>query len=197
MTMHLTRRQSLVIGLAAGMPISAAAQDSTPNSELPADLKISKPLQTYLSTPRILGKGTYSVWGIDIYQATLWSSEKISQPDQWHTQRLALELKYARDFDGKDIAKRSVDEMHMQSPLPQDKAQAWLKTLEDLFPNVRKDQTLTGIYLPTANAHFLFNEKPIGSIADLELAQRFFAIWLSPKTSAQKLRKTLFGNLQN
>lgn len=195
MTLNLTRRQSIAIGLAAGFVLPAIAQDNPVKSPWPAELKIAKSLQNYLTTPRVLGKGTYSVWGLDIYHATLWGSEKIMHPDQWHTQRLALELRYARDFDGKDIAKRSVDEMHMQSPLAQDKAQAWLKTLESLFPNVRKDQTLTGIYLPGANSQFLSNENPIGSINDPDLAQRFFAIWLSPKTSAQKLRKALLGDL--
>ena len=195
MTSHFTRRQSIAIGVAAGFSFSAFAQDNTAKGQSPGDLKIPPSLRHYLTTPRLLGAGTYSVWGLDIYHATLWGSEKAMRPDQWHTQRLALELRYARDFDGKDIAKRSVDEMHMQSPLAQDKAQSWLKTLESLFPSVRKDQTLTGIYLPGANSQFLFNENPIGSINDPDLSQRFFAIWLSPKTSAQKLRRALFGEL--
>jgi hypothetical protein len=37
------------------------------------------------------------------------------------------------------------------------------------------------------------NNKPLGKIADAELAKRFFAIWLSPQTSAPELRKKLFA----
>jgi hypothetical protein len=33
----------------------------------------------------------------------------------------------------------------------------------------------------------------IGEIKDLELAKRFFDIWLSPQTSAPQLRKRLFA----
>jgi hypothetical protein len=128
-----------------------------------------------------------------VYWASLWSGENMLRPDQWQTQRLALELRYLRDFDGKDIAKRSVDEMHMQSPLSAETSSVWLKALEALFPNVRKGQSLTGIYVPNAGAQFLFNNKPLGTLADAELAKRFFAIWLSPQTSAPELRKKLFA----
>jgi hypothetical protein len=98
-----------------------------------------------------------------------------------------------KHFDGKDIAKRSVDEMHRQSPLSPETMNAWLKALEALFPNVLKGQSLTGIYVPNSSAQFLFNNKPLGKIADAELAKRFFAIWLSPQTSAPELRKKLFA----
>lgn len=193
--MHLSRRQSLIFGLAAGFGFTAAAQDNALKGEFSSELRMSKHLQHHLSAPRVVGKGIFSIWGLDIYQATLWGGDKPIHAENWQTQRLALELRYARDFDGKDIAKRSIDEIHMQSPLTQDKAQAWLKTLEGLFPSVRKNQTLTGIYLPTASSPFLFNDRVIGSISDIELSQRFFAIWLSPKTSAQKLRTQLFGDI--
>ena len=191
--MQLSRRQSLVFGLATGFNFCAAAQDNALKNALSPDLEISKHLQHHLIAPRVVGKGLFSVWGLDIYQATLWGGEKMLHSENWQTQRLALELRYARDFDGKDIAKRSIDEIHAQSPLTQDKAQAWLNTLEGLFPSVRKNHTLTGIYLPAASSPFLFNDKVIGSINDAELVQRFFAIWLSPKTSAPKLRRQLLG----
>lgn len=194
MTTDLTRRHAIILGLSAGINGSVFAQDIAVKISPSSDLKISKYLQQYLVTPRVAGQGAYSLWGFDIYHATLWRGEKSLSPEQWHTQRLALELRYARDFKGKDIAKRSIDEMHMQNPLPQEKAQSWLQILEAVFPDVCKDQTLTGIYLPTENSQFIFNDKLVGSIKDADLAERFFAIWLSPKTSAQKLRKQLFGD---
>lgn len=153
----------------------------------------AKSLQAYLAQPKVVGQGTYRVWGLDIYQATLWHNESGFQADQWPTQRFALELRYARDFDGPDIAKRSIEEMHKQSPLLPDKARLWLKTLEAWMPNVKKNQTLTGIHVPGEATVFLHNHVPIGSIGDAELSRRFFAIWLSPQTSAPQLRKSLLG----
>ena len=194
--MTTSRRQALThlfkYGLASTLPLTfmAHGQDKEAANNSAAS---QNPLQQHLNTPRLVGQGKYSYWGFDVYWASLWSGESTLRPDQWQTQRLALELRYLRDFDGKDIAKRSIDEIHAQSPLTQDKAQAWLNTLEGLFPSVRKNHTLTGIYLPAASSPFLFNDKVIGSINDAELAQRFFAIWLSPKTSAPKLRRQLLG----
>jgi hypothetical protein len=179
----INRRHILMLGLLAGLFANTWAQVA----------KAPVYVQQHLTAPRMVGKGNYSVFGFDIYQATLWGSDTGVNPDQWPTQRLALELRYARSFEGRDIAKRSIDEIQALSPLPVLKTQAWLKTLEDLFPNVQKDQTLTGIYIPSGGSHFFFNEKSIGSIQDAELSERFFAIWLSPGTSAKKLRAALFG----
>ena len=192
--MNLIRRQSIFLGLAGSLSFCVTAKDTSSKSELPSDPKKLNHLQHHLQSPRVVGKGLYSVWGFDIYHATLWGSEKTFKPEQWHTQRLALELRYARSFNSKEIAKRSIDEIHIQSQIPTEKVQSWLKILEDLFPNVDKDQTITGIYLPGENSQFLFNDKPIGSISDLDLSQRFFAIWLSPKTTAPALRKALFND---
>lgn len=154
----------------------------------------TNPLQPHLNAPRLVGQGKFSYWGFDVYVASLWSDASVLRADQWHTQRLALELNYLRDFEGKAIAKRSIDEMQQQSPLPPERARAWASTLEALFPDVRKGQRLTGIYVPGNSAHFLFNDKPLGSIADAELAQRFFAIWLAPNTSAPALRQQLLAD---
>lgn len=189
--MSTSRRHLLMYGLTTplGFMSHAQAQDkgATVNTPEPS------PLQQHLNTPRLVGQGKYTYWGFDVYWASLWTGERALRSDQWQTQRLALELRYLRDFEGKDIAKRSIDEMHNQSPLSPSTAQAWLKTLETLFPNVRKGQSLTGIYVPNSSAQFLFNNLPLGTIADAELAKRFFAIWLSPQTSAPELRQKLFA----
>jgi hypothetical protein len=194
--MTTSRRHALThlfkYGLASALPISFYAQGQDKDSA-GTNATAQSPLQQHLNTPRLVGQGKYSYWGFDVYWASLWSGECTLRPDQWQTQRLALELRYLRDFDGKDIAKRSIDEMHMQSPLSAETLSAWLKALEALFPNVRKGQSLTGIYVPNAGAQFLFNNKPLGTLADAELAKRFFAIWLSPQTSAPELRKKLFA----
>ncbi len=153
-------------------------------------------LKPYLGTPNLIGQAKFTYWGIDIYQASLWSSDSNLSPEQWDSKPLALELLYLRDFKGADIAKRSIDEIHGQSPLPKPKAQAWQKNLESLLPNVGKGQTLTGIYLPNAGMQLMFDGAYLGEIKDPELAKKFFDIWLSKQTSAPDLRKKLFAKNQ-
>ena len=190
--MSTSRRNVLMYGLTAPLAFMshAQAQDKSTTANSPD----THPLQPHLNTPRLVGQGKYTYWGFEVYLARLWRGEAALKADQWHTQRLALELRYLRDFAGKDIAQRSIDEMHQQSPLPSDKARAWLKTLENLFPNVRKGQSLTGVYVPDGEATFLFNDKPLGNVSDAELSKRFFAIWLAPQTSAPQLRQQLFAD---
>jgi hypothetical protein len=191
--MKVTRRQSMLWAIATGIDLKVCAQESSSLSTLPSDSKSPKHLQRYLAQPRLVGTGTFSVWGLEIYEATLWSVAKTFNPEQWSMQPFALELRYARGFDGKDIAKRSVEEIDKQSILGNEKYATWLKTLEVIFPDVRKNQTITGIYAADQTAHFLLDGKFIGSIHNAELSQRFFAIWLSPKTSAPKLRMSLLS----
>lgn len=194
--MSPTRRQLFVRTVTfalLGAELSTWAQTPTASPTGPVATATPKRLQPYLNNPRLVGQGKFTFWGLDVYHASLWTGDNPLLPEQWHTQSLALELRYLRDFDGKDIAKRSLDEINSQSTLAKDKAQAWLKAMEDVFPNVRKGQSLTGIYLADKGAQFLFDNTVLGELKDPELAKRFFAIWLSPQTSAPDLRQKLFS----
>ena len=191
MPMNRNRRRTLALALLIGLFYvqRLGAQAKTPE----VDLVRIKRLQPYLQTPTLIGQGKYTYWGFDVYVASLWASDSNVDAEQWQTQRIALELNYLRDFKGVDIAKSSIDEIHTQSPLPKSKATLWLKTLEDIFPNIKKGQTLVGIYIPNVGAQFLYETALIGEIKDLELTKRFFDIWLSQQTSAPQLRKRLLA----
>jgi len=189
--MNKNRRQTLSAALLLAIfGIDGLKAQNKTNETEPTRLKR---LQPYLQTPTLIGQGNYTYWGFDVYVASLWASDSNVNAEQWQTQRIALELSYLRDFKGIDIAKSSIDEIHAQSPLPKSKATLWLKTLEDIFPNIKKGQTLVGIYIPNVGAQFLYETALIGEIKDLELAKRFFDIWLSQQTSAPQLRKRLLA----
>ena len=189
--MNKNRRQTLSAALLFAIfgTDGLKAQKKTNETE-PTRLKR---IQPYLQTPTLIGQGNYTYWGFDVYVASLWASDSNVNAEQWQTQRIALELSYLRDFKGIDIAKSSIDEIHTQSPLPKSKATLWLKTLEDIFPNIKKGQTLVGIYIPNVGAQFLYETALIGEIKDLELTKRFFDIWLSQQTSAPQMRKRLLA----
>ena len=189
--MNRNRRQTLSLALLIGLICLQRLGAQTKTAE--ADPVKIKRLQPYLQTPTLIGRGKLTYWGFDVYLASLWASEASVNAEQWQMQRIALELNYLRDFKGADIAKSSIDEIHAQSSLPKSKATLWLKTLEDIFPNIKKGQTLVGIYIPNVGAQFLYETALIGEIKDLELTKRFFDIWLSQQTSAPQLRKRLLA----
>ncbi len=143
----------------------------------------------HLAGYEAVGSGTLRFLGLRIYDATLWSprgSWAASQP-------FALELRYARSFDGAAIAKRSIEEIRGQRRLPETTLARWQAQLAAIFPDVREGDRLIGVRVPGEGATFYRGTQPIGRIDDETLADAFFDIWLAPATSAPELRARLLG----
>jgi len=193
--MHVNRRSAIVISIITTSclvesPLASSATFT--DSDRTADSTLEF-LQNYFEKPSIIGQGKYSVWGFDIYRARLWAEADSFQPEKWHQNRFALELTYLRDAEGKFIAKKSMEEMTKQNEISSVKIQAWNKVLENLFPDIKKNQSLTGVYTPNSEAKFFHGKNLIGEIRDPELLKSFFEIWFSSRTSAPELRKKLFS----
>ena len=136
-----------------------------------------------------VGSGTLRFFGLRVYDATLWAPR-----GAWADgQPFALELRYARSFDGAAIAKRSIEEIRAQRTLPESTLARWEAQLAAIFPDVREGDRLIGVRLPGEGASFYRGTRPIGRITDEGLADAFFAIWLSPATRAPELRARLLG----
>jgi hypothetical protein len=99
-----------------------------------------------------------------------------------------------RDFDGEDIASRSIDEMRKQGMNDEIKLAKWYEKMQQIFPNVAEGQTITGIVDAEQTSHFYFNDSFAGAVSDPEFSQWFFNIWLSEKTSEPKMRESLLGS---
>lgn len=138
------------------------------------------------------GATRFTVWGFNVYDASLWVAPGFRAAD-WPERPLALELAYLRDFDGADIARRSLDEMRRTGPIAPEQAAQWLRTMTQAFPDVRKGDRLIGIYEPGAGVRFLHNGRVTANVRDAQFAQRFFAIWLGPQSSEPALREALLG----
>lgn len=149
-------------------------------------------LREWLPQHRLSGKSRLTVWGFEVYDATLWVAPGF-KADKLTAQPFALELAYLRDFTNTDIAKRSIAEMRRSATISDAQAGAWTADIMRVIPNVKKGDRILGVYRPGAGATFLVNGKPVGEILDLELAHLFFGIWLSPTTSEPKLRSALLA----
>ena len=149
-------------------------------------------LRELLPQHRLSGKSRLTVWGFEVYDATLWVAPGF-KADKLTTQPFALELAYLRDFTNTDIAKRSIAEMRRSATISDAQAEAWTAAILRVIPNVKKGDRILGVYRPGIGATFLVNGKPVGEILDLELARLFFGIWLSPTTSEPKLRSALLA----
>lgn len=145
-----------------------------------------------LPNAEISGKGKLIFFGIEVYESSLWVTPSFKSSD-FEKHNFALELHYLRNFTAADIAKRSLEEMQHIEPIPERKVAEWVKSLSEVFPNVKKGDRIIGIHKPGVGMTFWHNGKRSGEIKDAEFSRQFFAIWLSPKTSEPKLRLTLLG----
>jgi hypothetical protein len=147
-----------------------------------------------LASAQFSGTGKLTFFGLNVYDASLWVSSGF-KPNDFDNHAFALELHYLRAFSAENIAKRSLEEMQRIEKIPEPTAELWFTTLRDVLPDVKKNDRLLGVYKPGTGVSFWLNGKRSGEIRDAEFSRQFFAIWLSPKTSEPKLRKTLLGNV--
>ena len=141
---------------------------------------------------RLLGSSRMSFFGLDIYDARLWTSPGFVAAD-YVTHTFALELAYLRGLDGRAIASRSIQEMRGIEAMSEAQERDWLPALGRLIPDVRKGDRITGIHMPGTGVRFLLNDLPLGDIADPVFGRIFMGIWLSPRTSAPAMRRSLLG----
>jgi hypothetical protein len=152
-------------------------------------------IQTEVPQARLAGEGAFRWFGLKIYDAQLWVGRDGYRP-QTSVATFALDLRYARSLQGKKIAEAS-DEQFAKLNLGTTQQRAiWKAGMMQIFPDVQDGSHLTGIYLPNQGARFYLDGKPIGDIMDADFAQAFFAIWLSPNTTAPQLRDALLKNAE-
>jgi Chalcone isomerase-like len=196
-----TRRAALTQAMRAALVCCAGGLTATAHANLEDNTKqTSAAAPTAVRTffrgaPRLIGQHRFTYWGFEVYDASLWGNTAFA-PHDWAKQSLVLELRYLRDFKGADIAQRSIDEMQGQRTLSAAQKQTWSGVLQSLIPNVRSGERLTGIYTPDKGMQLLHQDRLLGEVTDLDLAQRFFGIWLAPETSQRQLRQQLLAGAQ-
>jgi len=189
-----------VLGLAALCAVADAAYAQAPTSAgqttavAPGLVADGSAWRSALPGAQRLATTRLTVWGFQVYDATLWITEGF-RPDRWVQRPFALELSYLRDFDGADIAKRSLDEMRRSAPIPAEQAARWLQAMQATFPDVKKGDRLVGVHAPGSGARFFLNGATVGEVRDAAFAERFFAIWLGAQTSEPAMRDALLAPL--
>ena len=151
----------------------------------------SAPVKAALPEAGLLGKGSYTWFGLSLYEARLWADKKSFSASNWSGSSLALELVYARRLYGERIAVASIDEIKklgIGTPVQHD---TWLSAMKKIFPDVDEGTQLIGLYAPGQPTRFFRDGISLGEVSDPEFGVAFFGIWLHPKTSAPKLRAAL------
>lgn len=154
-----------------------------------ASLSFEQITQQYINSPKVVGEAQLKVMFWKIYDA------KLAAPNgEWKKDApFALSLTYLRDFDGEEIASRSVDEMRDIGYEDEVLLAKWYEQMRSVFPNVKEGENITGVMDKEQYTHFYYDGDLIGRIEDKSFGQAFFDIWLNEKTSEPKMRKQLLG----
>jgi hypothetical protein len=143
----------------------------------------------YMQNPKVVGEARLKIMFWKIYDAKLAAANGEWKKDT----SFALSLTYLRDFDGEEIASRSVDEMREIGYEDEVLLAKWFEQMRSVFPNVKEGENITGVMDENQHTHFYYEGRLIGSIDDKSFGQSFFDIWLNEKTSEPKMRKQLLG----
>jgi len=177
------RRRCLLAGallLAVRPTLAAEAQAPGPAAE--------PYIESLVPNARPVGSARLTWFGLRIYDAVLYAGNGRYHPEQ----PFVLELTYARDLVGQQIAERSIAEIERQGAgTPQQRAQ-WLATLRRLIPDVKQGDRLSGAHLG-GQGLLLHNGARLGEMLDRQLTQAFFAIWLGEHSSEPAMRTRLLG----
>jgi hypothetical protein len=144
-------------------------------------------------TVHLQGQGRMRFLGLQVYDIRLWTTEPSSPAQDWPGKALALEIEYARNFAARMIAERSLEEMRRSGPVAADVAESWLRTMSQVFPDVKPGDRITGVQRPEGLSRFFHNGNLRGEVRDAEFTRRFFGIWLGESTSEPSLRNSLLG----
>ena len=134
------------------------------------------------------GRGFLRFFGFKIYEATLLSEYKSGEI---FNSKFFLRIKYLRNFKGKDIAEVSLKEMLRLNLITKEKESVWLAWMEENFPDIKKNDVLTGVYKPEEGITLHHSETVVTTFNDKDFARSFFLIWLHENTSEPKLRQGL------
>ena len=150
---------------------------------------LAAPLERYIDEPERVGEARYRVFGFNVFDADLFSSEGEFDREA----PFAISLTYLRNLKGDRIVDRSLSEIEGQGVVSKEQALAWKTALGAIIPDVRKDDTITGVRTQNGTAKFYLNGDYIGEVEDTDFAERFFDIWIGEKASNKKFRSRLLG----
>ena len=133
------------------------------------------------------GSGEMRWFGLRLYNAVLWVAGDSLSDDTAY----ALQLTYQRDIAKSRLVGATLDELKRLGEQDEARLARWQAALEQVFPDVRQGDQITGAHLPGSGARFYLNGRLTGAVADERFARAFFAIWLSPQTREPALRQAL------
>jgi Chalcone isomerase-like len=147
------------------------------------------PSQVLSSAPEIhpFGRGRHSLWGIPMYEATLW----IVGPRWSDAKPHALDIEPNRAVPADTLVKNAIAEMRDLKVGDESKLKIWQAEMKKIIPNVKPGDQIV-IFCPDDNRTFAYlNDSSTGEVDDPSFCPAIMSVWLHPQTKHQAMRKAL------
>src|SRR5262249_22211991 len=131
--------------------------------------------------------GRHTVWGIRVYDATLW----IVGP-QWSANAPhALDIEPGRTVPAETLVKNAIAEMRDLRVGDESQLRTWQAEMRKVIPSVKEaDQVV--IFCSSSNRTLVYlNDSSVGAIDDPSFCPAVMSVWLHPQTKHQAMRKSL------
>ena len=186
MTNHLRLRPRLAPAVVALMLITLSAPGAQPVTPKP----LPAPVQSQAPGIRPLGRGRETVWGIRVYDATLWVVGDRFTPTQPH----ALDVEPGRSVSADTLVNNVMDEMRRLKLGDASQLASWRLEIRRLIPNVKSGDQVVVFCPSDAKTLAYYNGRIQGEVDDATLCPAIMNVWLHPASQNQALRKSLLAH---
>lgn len=133
------------------------------------------------------GKGRQTVWGIRVYDATLWIVGLQWSANAPH----ALDIEPGRAVPAETLVKNAIAEMRDLKVGDESKLRIWKAEMRKVVPSVKQGDQVV-IFCSRSNQTLVyFNDSRVGEIDDPSFCPAVMSVWLHPETKHQAMRKAL------
>jgi len=179
---HRIGRVLLPIAFLIAMPAAIGAPPLVPKP-------LPEPVTSQAPGIRPIGRGRHTLWGIHMYDATLWVVGDQFAPAQPH----ALDVEPGKSVSAETLVKSAMDEMSRLKLGDPAQLAAWRQEMRRLLPNVKVGDQVVLFCPHDGRTLTYFNGLSQGEVDDTTLCPAIMNVWLHPETKSKELRKSLLG----
>ncbi len=149
---------------------------------------------------KVVGQAELKVLWFSVYNARLESDDGLFDPAFYAgsgrdpVKPLLLTLDYQRDISEQALLDET-REQWQRAQIDADDQRRWLAALADLWPDIRKHDSLSFYQGADGCGYFYHNGTYLGVIRDRHFSRAFLNIWLSENSAFPRLTQQLTGRL--
>ena len=186
MTNHPILRFGLASAVVALMLITLSAPAAQPVTPKP----LPAPVQSQAPGIRPLGRGRQTLWGVRVFDATLWVVGDRFTPDQPH----ALDVEPGRSVSADTLLNNAMGEMRRLKLGDASQLTSWRLEMGRLIPDVKSGDQVVVFCPSEAKTLAYYNGRIQGEVDDATPCHAIMNVWLHPGSQNQALRKSLLAH---